>query len=169
MTPEMMVKVHRNGYESFIRGLYDIEHEKKEVLSEDCMGDWMYKSVDHLHKVAEKIHKDHGISHVKYEDASKSAQEIVDLVYKNRKSCHFHEVRHDVHHAVKDLDLPLVVGHILESYPELMGIGMKLHSLHKLDWEHFSDKEILKYSGEWSYLHGEALRTITGFNGKFHH
>ncbi len=90
---KFMSKLIYSTYNGFVRGLYR-EHQRN-VINENCLGEWATKNLTYLEKVWEKVN-DFEILDIPYEDAIEAAKDAVNLIYKNRDAC-------DVQHVVKDL------------------------------------------------------------------
>ena len=90
---KFMSKLIYSTYNGFVRGLYR-EHQRN-VINENCLGEWATKNLTYLEKVWEKVN-DFEILDIPYEDAIEAAKDAVNLIYRNRDAC-------DVQHIVKDL------------------------------------------------------------------
>ena len=90
---KFMSKLIYSTYNGFVRGLYR-EHQRN-VINENCLGEWATKNLTYLEKVWEKIN-DFEILDIPYEDAIEAATDAVNLIYRNRDVC-------DVQHVVNDL------------------------------------------------------------------
>ena len=88
-----MSKMIYAGYNGFARGLYR-EHSRN-VISENCLGEWVTKNLTYLEKVWEQVYN-FELLEIPYEDAIEAAKDVVNLIYRNRDAC-------DVDHVVKDI------------------------------------------------------------------
>ena len=77
-------KLIYSTYNGFVRGLYR-EHQRN-VINENCLGEWATKNLTYLEKVMEKIN-DLEILDIPYEDAIEAAKDAVNLIYRNRDAC----------------------------------------------------------------------------------
>ena len=76
----------KDFFNGFIKGLY--HQTKREVVDEDCFGDWMFDNVNDIYDFGLAIN-DKDWSVISYDSVSGLAQEGVDLMFMNQDACRF--------------------------------------------------------------------------------
>ena len=166
---KFMSKMMYSTYNGFARGLYR-EHSRN-VINENCLGEWVTKNLTYLEKVWEKVN-DFELLEIPYEDAIEAAKDVVNLIYRNRDAC-------DVDHVVKDLvnfcpddsclDNIDVVKNIKSNLLVLIAkvepVFDYLFNSESLDAA--SDDEIIRMADTFGDAYGTVISYVLGFNKRY--
>lgn len=79
----LMRKTLYTVYNSLIKGGY---RSKTDIISKDCLGDWMQPGFDNMDNIMDKLDKG-DIFRVSKDEVKQAATDAVDFVYKNMDYC----------------------------------------------------------------------------------
>ena len=87
---EFLRKVTQAGYRGYIRGTY---LESEDIISDDCLGDWMPEQYNKLVNQAQMAMADPLA--VSLEDYTNWAAEVATLLFKNKDTCALAQITDD--------------------------------------------------------------------------
>ena len=161
---QMFSKIFYSTYNGFVRGFYH-EHQR-EVVSKECLGDWVTKNLTYLDMVWQKI-ADMEILTIPYEDAVEAAKDVVDLIYKNREYCQIDKVFNDINELCDEEDITEIdIWKNIRSnlFPIAAKLEPMIEWLFSDDLQHQSDEEVLQWSDQMGESYGAVVSYIIGFN-----
>ena len=87
---EFMRQVAQGTWKSVVKGAY---HSQVDLISNDCMGEWMIPTMDKIFNTTMKAQEDP--MSITIDEAYDVATSTVDLFFKNRDTCQFQKVYDD--------------------------------------------------------------------------
>jgi hypothetical protein len=87
---EFARQVTQGTWQNIVKGAY---HSKTDLISNECLGDWMIPTMDKIFKTAIKVSEDP--MSITIDEAYDVATNTVDLYFKNRDTCQFTKVYDD--------------------------------------------------------------------------
>ena len=164
---DFMDQMFYNMYNGFVRGLYR-EHTHK-IVDDKCFGDWIKNDMVHLDSVMEKVFNLQ--FPIAYEDAMKSATELVNLFYMNQQYCSAYKIWDDVNAAcdgdlLNCMDMNVLMENGKKNMIQIFTRGQDIFQLLlKADVE--TDEEILSAIDRLGEDYGALLSYIIGFDKRF--
>ncbi len=167
---KFMSKMIYATYNGFARGLY--REQSREVISSQCLGDWVSQNLTYLDKVWNQIY-DFKLLDIPYEDAMEAAKDMVNLIYRNRDAC-------DVDHIVNDLTEFCPEDSCLEDIDVVANIKANLLVLiakvepvldflfsPNYEFDDTTDEDVLKMADTMGDAYGSLISYILGFDKRY--
>ena len=94
---EFLRKMWGGIYKSSMKGLYK---SSTDIISDECMGDWMNDSFTGMYALMEKFQNDP--FSISIDEAKKVMDDLIDMKFKNVESCQFEKVSDSMMHWCLD-------------------------------------------------------------------
>jgi hypothetical protein len=158
-----MNKMFYSMWNGFVRGLY--KSNKHEVISNECMGDWMNHNMGHFYNATEVFFTDFKMA--PYEEAVKISTELVDVVYKNDEACKFSKVMNDLL-SIGDVAMmdDMATAFMQNMFPLMTKVQTLITVLSKETYTE-SDDQVMEDVDAICDIYGSLIAMITGISLKF--
>jgi len=117
---EFMRKMIGGMYKSSMKGLYK---SSTDIISDECMGDWMNDSFTGVFALIEKFQNDP--FSISIDEAKKAMDDLIDMKYKNIEACQLEKVSDSMMHWCLD-NYDVCMGRDDQYWQRIMDNGMDI-------------------------------------------